>query len=61
MNNTKDNGLQNSHFSIISVPGPICAIRIREAALYSLEGPLESNYSKESTKKEQKFLSQKHE
>ena len=61
MNNTKANGLQNAHFSIISVPGLICAIRIRETASYSLDGPLESNYSKETTKKEQKFLTQKHE
>ena len=28
---------------------------MRETALYSLEGPLESNYSKEATKKEQKL------
>ena len=40
MNNTKANGLQNAHFSIISVPGLICAIEIGETALYSLEGPL---------------------
>ena len=57
----KENGLQNAHFSIFSVPGLICAIEIRETALYSLGGPLESNYSKEATKKEQKFLTQKHE
>ena len=61
MNNTKPNGLQNAHFSIISVAGLICAIKIRETALYSLEGPLESNYSKKTTKKEQTFLTQKHE
>ena len=61
MNTTKANGLQNAHFSIISVPGLICAIGIRKTALYSLEGPLESNYSKETAKKEQKFLTQNHE
>ena len=46
MNNSKANGLQNAHFSIISVPGRIWANKIRETALYSLEGPLEWNYSK---------------
>ena len=51
MNNTKANGLQNAHFSIFPIPGPIYAIRIRETALYSLEVPLESNYSKETAKK----------
>ena len=51
MNNTKANGLQNAHFLKISVPGLICAINIREIALYSLEGPLESIYSKETAKK----------
>ena len=51
MNNTKANGLQNAHFWVISFPGRICAIEIRETALYSLEGPLESNYSKETAKK----------
>ena len=61
MNTTKANGLQNANFSIISLPGLICGIEIWETALYSLEGPLESNYSKETTKKEQKFLTQKHE
>ena len=61
MNNTKANGLQNAHFSIIRVPGLICAIEMRETALYSLEGPLESNYSKVTTKQKQKFLTQKHE
>ena len=50
MNNTKANGLQNANFLIISVPGLICASKIRETALYSLEGPLESNYSKEAAK-----------
>ena len=43
MNNTKANGLQNAHSSEICVPGLICVIEIRETALYSLEGPLESN------------------
>ena len=43
MNNTKAIGLQNAHFSKISVPGLICAIEIGETSLYSLEGPLESN------------------
>ena len=61
MNNTKASGLQNAHFLIISLPDLICAIEIRETVLYSLEGPLESNYRKETTKKEQKFLTQKHE
>ena len=61
MNNTKANGLQNANFSKISDPGLICAIEIRETSLYSLQGPLESNYSKETTKKEEKFLAQKHE
>ena len=50
MNNTKANGLQNAHFSRISVPGLICPIKIRETDLCSLEGPLESNYSKETVK-----------
>ena len=50
MNNSKANGIQNAHFSKISVPGLICANKIRETTLYSLEGPLESNYSKETTK-----------
>ena len=43
MNNTKANGLQKAHFSIISVPGVICAIENQETALYNLEGPIESN------------------
>ena len=51
MNNTKANGLQNAHFSIISVAGLMFAIKMRETALYSLEGRLESNYSKETFKK----------
>ena len=51
MNNTKSNGLQNAHFSIISVPGLMCAIKIQETTLYSLEGPLDSNNSKETDKK----------
>ena len=51
MNNTKANGLQNANFLIISVPGLICAIEIRKTALYSLEGHLESNYSKETARK----------
>ena len=41
MNNTKANGLQKTHFSRISVPGLISAIKIQETALYGLEGPLE--------------------
>ena len=61
MNNTKANGLQNAHFSKISVPGLICAMKIRKTALYTLEGLLESNYSKETDKKKLKFLPQKHE
>ena len=60
MNNTKANGLQNANFSIISVPGLMCAIEIRETALYSFKGPLESNYSKETTKNEQKFSKNGH-
>ena len=43
MNNAKANGLKNAHFLKISVPGLICANKIRETALYILEGPLESN------------------
>ena len=43
LNNTKPNGHKNAHFSKISVPGVICAIKIGETALYSLKGPLESN------------------
>ena len=43
MNNTKANGLQNADFSKISASGLIFAIKIRKTALYSLEGPLESN------------------
>ena len=61
MNNTKANGLQNAHSSRISLPGLICAIEIRETALYSLEGHLESNYSKETVEKNQTFLTQNHE
>ena len=61
MNNSKAYGLQNAHFSIISVAGLIGAIKMRETAWYSLEGPLKSHYSKEATKKEQKFITQKHE
>ena len=51
MNNTKANGLQNANFSKISLPGRICAIRIWKTALYSLEGSIESNYMKETAKK----------
>ena len=61
MNNTKANGLQKAHFSIISVPGLIYVIKIRETALYSLQDPLESNYSKETNNNYQTFLTQKHE
>ena len=61
MNNTKANGLQNAHFSKISVSGLISATKTRETALYSLKGPLESNYSKESAKKNKKFRPEKHE
>ena len=50
--------VQNAQFSKISVPGFICAIEIRETVLYSLEGSLDSNISKETAKKEQKFLRQ---
>ena len=57
MNNTKANVLQNAHFLKISVPGLICAIKIWETALYILEGSIESNYSKETAKNEQKFHS----
>ena len=56
MNNTKANRLQNAHFSKISVPGHKCARNILKTALYSLESSIESNYSKETAKKEQKFL-----
>ena len=55
MNNTKANGLQKANFSKISVPGLICAIRMWETALYSLAGPLESNYSEETAKKNPKI------
>ena len=55
MNNTKANGLQNAHFSRISVPGLIYAIKIQETALNSLEDPLGSNYSKQTTKNEPKI------
>ena len=61
MNNTKANGLHNANFLKISVPGLIWSIQIRETALYSLEGPLESNQGKETAKKVHKFLIQKHE
>ena len=61
MNNTKPNGLQDAHFSEISIPGHNCAIKIRKTALYSLEGPLQSNYSKESAMKNKKFRPEKHE
>ena len=53
MNNTKPNGLQNTHISKISLPGPICANKIRKTASCSLEGPLESIYSKETVKRNQ--------
>ena len=56
MNNTKPNSLQNAQFSKVSVL--ICAIKIRETALYSLKGPLESSQGKETAKKEHKFLTQ---
>ena len=59
MNNTKANGLQNAHFSTISLPGLICANKIPETALCSLEGPLESIYSKETAKKNIKFSNSK--
>ena len=55
MNNTKANGLQNTHISKISLPGLICANKIRNIALCSLEGPLESIYSKETPEKNKKF------
>ena len=55
MNNTKTNGLQNAHFSKIYVSGLICANKIWETALYSSEGPLESNYSRETAMKNKKF------
>ena len=46
------NSIKNAHFSKISGPGLICAIKIRETALYKLEVPLESqgppNYRKET-------------
>ena len=56
MNNTKANGLKNAHFSKISVPGLIWVIKIRETALYSLEGSIESYYRKETVKKMNKRL-----
>ena len=37
MNNSKANGLQNAHFSIISVPGLSCAIEIRETAIATMQ------------------------
>ena len=55
MNNAKANGLHNAHFAKISLPGLICAIKIRETVLCSLEGPLESIYSKETAKKNYEF------
>ena len=61
MNNTEVNSLKTGQLSRHSIYGLICAIRIRETALCSLEGPLESNYSKETTKKEEKFMAKKHE
>ena len=33
----------------------------RKTVLYSSEGPLESNYSKETAKEQHKFLTQNHE
>ena len=53
MNNTKANGLQNDHFSKISVPVLICSIKIWETALNSLVGSLESYCLHETVKKEQ--------
>ena len=61
MNNTKANGLQNSQILIIAYPGLISAGMNRKTALYSSEGLLESNYLKETAKKEQKFRTQNHE
>ena len=43
MNNTKANGLQSGQFLKIAHSGRIWANKIQETALYSLEGPLESN------------------
>ena len=48
MNNTTANRLQNPWFSKKADSGHTSAIKIRETALYSLEGSIESNCSKET-------------
>ena len=59
MNNTKANSLKRGQFLKIAYSGHSCANKIQETALYSLEGPLESNYSKETAKENQKFSTSK--
>ena len=50
MNNTKANGLQNGQILKIAYSGHTSRNKIRETALHSLEGSMESNYSKETAK-----------
>ena len=61
MNNTKANSLQTGQFLKIAYSGRSSRNEIRKTALYSLEGSLEWDYSKETDKKEHKFLTQNHE
>ena len=61
MNNTKANGLQNGQILKIAYSGLTSARINHKTVQYRLEGPLESSYSKETVKKEQKFLAQNHE
>ena len=61
MNNTKANGLQSGQILQIAYSGLISAGINRETILYNSEGPLESNYSKETAKIEQTFPPQNHE
>ena len=55
MNNTKANGLKNAHSWKNANSGHTGAISIRKQAAYILEGPLGSNYSKETARKNQTF------
>ena len=61
MNNTKANGLQKAHYLQNANSGHTGAISIRKQAAYILEGPLGSDYSKETTIKNQNISPQNHE
>ena len=55
MNNTKPNRLKNDWFSKNANFGQSSRNKIRETALYILEGSIESNYSKETAIKNLNF------